>query len=90
MQCENEFPLSPETPNAMPRHLPLIALAAVAWAVCLMGIAWLGAAVLGRALSTGETVLVGVVLTVVVVIVVQARLQRDRRKIEDMRDSALW
>lgn len=76
--------------NRMFRHLPLIALAAVAWAVCLMGIAWLGAAVLGRALSTAETVLVGVALTVLVVIVVQARLQRDRRKIEDMRDSALW
>lgn len=74
----------------MPHHLPLIVAAAVAWAACLAGIAWLASAWLGRALSIAETVLVGGTLGVVVAVIVQARLQRQRRKLDDMRDSALW
>jgi membrane protein DedA with SNARE-associated domain len=74
----------------MPHHLPLIIAAATGWAACLTGIAWIASVWLGRALSIGETVLIGAALGVVVAVVVQARLQRKRRKIDDMRDSALW
>lgn len=74
----------------MPHHLPLIIAAAAGWAACLTGIAWIASAWLGRALSIAETVLLGGMLGVVVVVIVQARLQRKRRKIDDMRDSALW
>ena len=74
----------------MLRHLPLIAIAAAVWAVCLLALSWLASVWLGRSLSTGELVLVGAALVVVAVVVVQGLLQRDRRKMQDMRDSALW
>ena len=74
----------------MPHHLPLIIAAAVGWAVCLSGVVLLAAALLDRALSLWETVLVGGALLAVVAVVVQGRLQRQRRKLQDMRDSALW
>jgi membrane protein DedA with SNARE-associated domain len=74
----------------MLRHLPLIAIAAAAWTVCLLALSWLASVWLGRSLSTGELMLVGAALVVVVAVVVQGRLQRDRRKMQDMRDSALW
>lgn len=74
----------------MLRHLPLIAIAAAAWGVCLLALSWLASVWLGRSLSTGELVLVGLALMGVVAFVVQGRLQRDRRKMQDMRDSALW
>ena len=74
----------------MPHHLPLIIAAATGWAVCLTGISWIASVWLGRALSIAETVLVGVVLVAVVAVIVQGRLQRKRRKLDDMRDSALW
>lgn len=74
----------------MPHHLPLIIAAATGWAVCLTGIALLASVLLGRALSTWETVLAGGALLVVVALIVQSRLQRERRKLQDMRDSALW
>ncbi|MCV0439178.1 MAG: hypothetical protein K5880_11130 [Hydrogenophaga sp.] len=72
------------------RRLSLIAIAIAVWAAGLAAIAWVAAAWLGRALSTGEGVLVGVALAIAVFVVVQGRLQRDRRKLQDMRDSALW
>jgi hypothetical protein len=74
----------------MPHHLPLIIAAAVGWTTCLAGIAWIATVWLGRALSIAETVLLGGTLGVVVAVIVQARLQRKRRKLDDMRDSALW
>lgn len=74
----------------MPHHLPLIIAAAAGWAACLTGIAWVLSAWLGRALSIAETVLLGGTLGVVVAVIVQVRLQRQRRKLDDMRDSALW
>jgi hypothetical protein len=74
----------------MPRRLPLIAIAAAAWGLCLAVVAWLAPVWLDRSLSTGELVLVGVLLLVAAGFIVQDRLQRDRRKLEDMRDSALW
>jgi membrane protein DedA with SNARE-associated domain len=74
----------------MLRHLPLIAIAAAAWGLCLALVAWLASVWLDRSLSTGELVLVGVLLLVAAGFIVQDRLQRDRRKLEDMRDSALW
>lgn len=74
----------------MPHHLALIIAAAVGWTVCLAGITLLGSVLLGRALATWETVLIGAALLAVVVAVVQSRLQRQRRKLQDMRDSALW
>lgn len=74
----------------MPHHLPLIIAAAAGWAACLTGIVWVASAWLGRALSIAETVLLGGMLGVVVAVIVQARLQRKRRKLDDMRDSALW
>ena len=74
----------------MPRYLPLIAIAAVAWGLCLAVVAWLASVWLDRSLSIGELVLVGLLLLVAAVFIVQSRLQRDRRKLQDMRDSALW
>jgi len=74
----------------MPHHLFLILAAAAGWAVCLTAIALLGSVFLGRALSTWETVLIGAALLAVAAVIVQSRLQRRRRKLQDMRDSALW
>lgn len=74
----------------MPRHLPLIAVAAAVWGLCLAVVAGLAAVWLDRSLSLGELVLVGVLLLVAAAFVVHDRLQRDRRKLQDMRDSALW
>jgi membrane protein DedA with SNARE-associated domain len=74
----------------MPRHLPLIALAATAWGLCLAVVAWLASVWLDRSLSIGELVLIGVLFLVAAVFIVQDRMQRDRRKMQDMRDSALW
>lgn len=74
----------------MPRYLPLIAIATVAWGLSLALVAWLAAVWLDRSLSFGELVLVGVLLLVATVFIVHDRLQRDRRKLQDMRDSALW
>lgn len=74
----------------MPHHLPLIIAAAAGWAACLAGLVWIASAWLGRALTVAETVLLGGILGVAVAVIVQARLQRKRRQIDDMRDSALW
>ncbi|MDR7096333.1 hypothetical protein [Hydrogenophaga laconesensis] len=74
----------------MPHHLPLLLAAAAGWAISLTGIALLAAVFLDRALTTWETVLVGGALLAVVAVIVQGRLQRRRRKLQDMRDSALW
>lgn len=74
----------------MPHHLPLIIAAAVGWAVGLSGVVLLASALLDRALSMWETVLVGGALLAVVAFIVRGRLQRQRRKLQDMRDSALW
>ncbi len=82
--------MHPSHRPTMPRHLPLIAIATAAWGLCLLIVAWLVAALLGRALTMGELVLIGVLLLVAAVFIVQSRLQRDRRKMQDMRDSALW
>ncbi len=73
-------------------HLPLLVLgyAAVAWALCLAGLAWLASALLDRALSWGEWLLLGAALAVAVVVFASSRQQRRRREIDDMRDSALW
>lgn len=73
-------------------RLPLLAVAyaAVAWALCLTGVAWLGSALLDRSLSWGELLLTGVVLAVAVTVFAMSRQQRRRREIDDMRDSALW
>lgn len=71
-------------------HLPLLIAAAAGWAVCLTGIALLASVWLGRALSIVETALVGGALLAVVAAVVQSRMQRQRRKLQEMRDSALW
>lgn len=67
-----------------------LAYAAVAWALCLAGVAWLASALLNRALGWGEWLLIGAVLAVAVVVFAKNRVQRRRREIEDMRDSALW
>jgi uncharacterized membrane protein (GlpM family) len=74
----------------MPRYLPLIAIATAAWGLCLAVVAWLASVWLDRSLSIGELVLAGLLLLVPTFFIVQDRLQRDRRKLQDMRDSALW
>lgn len=83
-------PMRPSHPPTMPRHLPLIAIATAAWCLCLAVVAWLASVWLARSLSIGELVLAGLLLLVPTVFIVQDRLQRDRRKLQDMRDSALW
>lgn len=74
----------------MLRSLPYIALAAAAIAACLLGLSWLMSVWLGRHLSLGELALACALLVVVVAAAMSALRSRSRRKIEDMRDSALW
>jgi membrane protein DedA with SNARE-associated domain len=74
----------------MSRSLTLFALAALAWAVCLLSLSWLAEAGLGRALSGGEWLLLGVLLSVLAGLAVRRYRQRHRRRLQDMRDSALW
>ena len=83
-------PMRPSHRPTMPRHLRLIAIATAAWGLCLAVVAWLASVWLDRSLSIGELVLAGLLLLVPTVFIVQDRLQRDRRKLQDMRDSALW
>lgn len=82
--------MHPSHRPTMPRHLPLIAIAVATWGLCLAVVAWLAAVWLDRSLSLGELVLVGLLLLVPAAFIVQSCLQRDRRKMQDMRDSALW
>jgi membrane protein DedA with SNARE-associated domain len=74
----------------MPRFLTLFALTTLAWAVCLLGLSWLAEAGLGRALSVGEWLVLGVLLTLLAGLAVRRYRQRHRRRLQDMRDSALW
>ncbi|MDO8889734.1 MAG: hypothetical protein Q8M80_11295 [Hydrogenophaga sp.] len=74
----------------MLRSLPYIALAAAAIAACLLGISWLMSVWLGRHLGFGELAVACVLLLIVLGGVLSVRRSRSRRKIEDMRDSALW
>ncbi|WP_439590674.1 hypothetical protein [Hydrogenophaga sp.] len=71
----------------MSRSLILFALA---WAVCLLGLSWLAETGLGRSLSMGEWLLLGVVLSVLAGLAMRRYRQRHRRRLQDMRDSALW
>jgi hypothetical protein len=82
--------MRPSHRPTMPRHLPLIAIATAAWGLSLAVVAWLASVWLDRSLSIGELALAGLLLLVPTVFIVQDRLQRDRRKLQDMRDSALW
>jgi HAMP domain-containing protein len=74
----------------MLRSFPYIALAAAAIAVCLLGLSWLMTVWLGRHLSVGELVVAGVLLVAALVYGLSAWRSRNRRKVQDMRDSALW
>ncbi len=74
----------------MTRFLTLFALAALLWAICLLGLSWLAEAGLGRALSAGEWLLLGLVLTVLAGLAWRRHRQQHRRRLQDMRDSALW
>jgi NADH:ubiquinone oxidoreductase subunit K len=74
----------------MLRSLPYIALAVAAIAACLLGFSWLMSVWLGRHLGFGELAVACVLLLVVLGVVVNVVRSRSRRKIEDMRDSALW
>lgn len=74
----------------MKRSLPYIALAAAGIAACLLGLSWLVSLLLGRHLSTGEAITVTVLLLVGLGVALSAWRTRSRRKMEDMRDSALW
>lgn len=74
----------------MKRTLPYIALAAAGIAACLLGLSWLVSLLLGRHLSTGEAITVTVLLLVGLGVALSAWRTRSRRKMEDMRDSALW
>lgn len=74
----------------MSRHLPLFALASLALAICLLGLSWLAEALLGRALGAGEWVLLGLFLVALTGVAVRRYRLRHRRRLQDMRDSALW
>lgn len=74
----------------MKRSLPYIALAAIGIAACLLGLSWLMSRLLGRHLSMGEAITVTVLLLVGLGFALSAWRTRNRRKLEDMRDSALW
>jgi hypothetical protein len=74
----------------MKRSLPYIALAAAGIAACLLGLSWLVSLFLGRHLTLGEAITVTVFLLVGLGFALSAWRTRSRRKMEDMRDSALW
>ncbi len=74
----------------MLRYFPSIALAAAAIAACLLGFSWLMSVWLGRHLDFGELAVACVLLLIALGAAVSVRRSRSRRKIEDMRDSALW
>jgi ABC-type transport system involved in Fe-S cluster assembly fused permease/ATPase subunit len=74
----------------MKRSLPYIALAAAGIAACLLGLSWLVSLLLGRHLSVGEAITVTVLLALALGFALSAWRTRSRRKMEDMRDSALW
>lgn len=74
----------------MLRSLPYIALAAAAIAASLLGFSWLMSVWLGRHLSVGELVVGTGLLVVVLVYGLSVWRTRNRRKVQDMRDSALW
>ena len=74
----------------MLRSLPYIALAAAAIAACLLGFSWLMSVWLGRHLNLGELAVACVLLLIVLGAAMSVMRSRSRRKIEDMRDSALW
>lgn len=63
---------------------------AFAMALGLLVLSWSVQAWLGRALTVGEWFAAGVAVVALVSFWIQARRQRDRRRIQDMRDSALW
>jgi len=67
----------------------LIAAAAVA-AVCMLAITWALQVWLERTLTLGEWVMAVLVGVVVIGMYMQGWRARSRRKLEDMRDSALW
>ncbi|MBT9464436.1 hypothetical protein [Hydrogenophaga sp.] len=74
----------------MLRSLPYIALTAAGIAVCLLAFSWLTSVWLGRHLGWGELVVASLLLLVVLAVGRSIWRSRSRRKIEDMRDSALW
>jgi hypothetical protein len=81
---------TPELPLTMLRSLPSIALAAAAIAACLLGLSWLTSVWLGRHLSLGELAAATVLLLVALACGLSVWRTRNRRKVQDMRDSALW
>ncbi|MFN7121600.1 MAG: hypothetical protein ACK4NM_06150 [Hydrogenophaga sp.] len=74
----------------MLRSLPYIALAAAAIAVSLLGLSWLMSVWLGRHLSLGELSVATVLLVGALFYGLSVWRTRNRRKVQDMRDSALW
>lgn len=66
----------------------LYALAGVAAGLLLMS--WLTRAWLGRWLAWGELAGAGAVLAVLAFFWVRLQRQRERRRMQDLRDSALW
>lgn len=74
----------------MTRSLTLFVLATLVWAVCLLGLSWLAEAGMGRRLSLSEWLLLGVVLAVPGGLAWRSHRRQHRRRLQDMRDSALW
>lgn len=81
---------TPDTTLPMNRALRTLLFAVAVAAVGLLVLSWVVQAALGRMLTVGEWLAACVALAVAVSLWVQTRRQRDRRRIEDMRDSALW
>lgn len=75
---------------SMLRSLPYIALAAAAIAGCLLGFSWLMSIWIGRHLSLGELAVSTVLLLAALAYGLSVLRLRNRRKVQDMRDSALW
>lgn len=74
----------------MSRRSFSFAVALAVWGACGAVAALLAAAWLGRSLGPGELVLVGMAMVVPVALALHALQRRQRRKVQDMRDSALW
>ena len=72
------------------RAILTTALALTVIGACLLGLSQIALAVQGRAISTVEWVVAGLVLLGVIIVALLRKKKHARRKYKDMQDSALW
>lgn len=69
---------------------PILLVTAAVVAVVLFALSWVVQVWLERSFTGGEWAVVGATGVLAVAVYLQGRRQRERRKLLEMRDSALW